>query len=245
MPGSRGGKKKEELLPPPKEKKKASQAEIQADNKATGQQGKASAAIICGSYSYSSISNRRTKAEIADEFHKRNKLELDNKQLRENERIYQKHHHTHSLRRMAHNKVFDKGKAVALGLAYSLSKNRLEKANRGSEGEIPCCSAQGDSSDYDTDADEKIQKVLAMLPPLPASSSMTSQPPATGSGAGQQEQTPPSPSKAETASLGRQGIHKTPPPPAGGQAKKPPMTPSVQQLFETVESAEQKAKEKK
>ncbi len=85
MPGSRGGKKKEELLLPPKEKKKASQAEIRADNKAAGQQGKALAAVVHSGYGYSSISNQRTKAQIADEFHKRNKLELDNKQAMENE----------------------------------------------------------------------------------------------------------------------------------------------------------------
>ncbi len=96
------------------------------------------------------------------------------------------------------------GKAVAPGRAYSESKNQLEKKNRGDEGKVPRRSVQGDSSDYDTDGDEKMQPVLAKLPPLPASSSahsMTSQPPATGSRAGQQEAPPPLPSKVGQAPL--------------------------------------------
>ncbi|MCP4548475.1 MAG: hypothetical protein GY835_18615 [bacterium] len=234
--------KKEEVLPPPKEKKKASQAEIRADNKAVGQQGQASAAVIRSSYGYSSVASRRTKAEIADEFHERNKLMLDNKQAMENRRIYQKHHDTHSLRRTACNKVFERGKLVSPGIAYSESKNRLERANLGSDREPPRRSAQGENSDYDTDADEKMQKVMAMLPPLPASSSMTLQLPATESGAGKRGQTPlPPPSQAGSASLGRQGIHKTPPPPAGGQAMKSPISPSVEKFFESVKAVEQKA----
>ncbi len=232
MLGSRG-KKKEEQLPPPKEKKKASQAEIRVDNKATGQQGKASAAIIRDSYGYSSVSDQRMKAEIADEFHKRNKLVQDNMKAQENERVYQKYHDTHALRRLACNKVFNRGKAVTPGQAYLLSKNHLEMKNRGPEGKIPRRSAQGDSTDYDMEGDENMKKVLATLLPLPASPPMTSQPPATGSGACQQEQTsPPPPSKAGQALLSRQGIHETPPSPVVGQAEKTPLTPNVQKLFD-------------
>ncbi len=98
MLGGGRGKKKEETLLPPKEKKRASPAEIRAENQAMGQQGKASAAAVRGSYGFSSVSGRRTKGEIADEFHKRIKLEQDNKKAWETEQIYQKHHHDHVLR---------------------------------------------------------------------------------------------------------------------------------------------------
>ncbi len=205
MPGSKGGKKKDERLPLPKEKKKASPAEVQADNKATGQRGKASVAATRVSYGYSTVCSWHTKAEIADEFHARNALEWDDMKARHNQSVYQKYHDTHMLRQLARNRVFDQGKAIAQGRAYSLSKNQLEKKNRGEEEKVPQRSAQGDSSDYDTEGDDNMQKVLATLPPLPAlplAPSTTSQPPATGSRAGPQESPLPPPSKVEQASLG-------------------------------------------
>ncbi len=76
MPGSGKGKKK--VQPPPvKEKKGPSPAEIRAENRATGQQGKASAASVRAGYGLSTICNRRSKAEIAAEFRARNDLEKD------------------------------------------------------------------------------------------------------------------------------------------------------------------------
>ncbi len=162
MPGSKAGKKKEEWLLPPKEKKKAS-----SDDKAMGQKGKALAAAIRGSYSYSTVASWHMKAQIAEEFHKRNALEQDNAKVQENQRIYQKYHNTHGLRQLARNRVFDTGEAVAPGNAYSESKNQLEKRNRGDEGKVLRCSAQGDSSDYDTEADEKIKKVRLHCHPYP------------------------------------------------------------------------------
>ncbi len=197
----RRGKKQGEALPPPKEKKRASPAEIWADDKATGQEGKVSAAVIRSSYGYSSMVNRRTKAQINEDFQKRNWLMRDNEEARQNQRVYQEYHDAHTLRQLARNKVFAKGKLVARGVAYSESKNRLEKVNMGSDRKPWPRSVQGEGSDYDMEGDENIKEVLAKLPPLPVSSSMTSQPPATGSGAGQQEPPPP-PSKAGSASLG-------------------------------------------
>ncbi|MCP4603202.1 MAG: hypothetical protein GY847_22255 [Proteobacteria bacterium] len=55
MPGSGRGKKREEALPPPKEKPRAMQAQIRAENQATGQQGMASAAAARASYGLSSV----------------------------------------------------------------------------------------------------------------------------------------------------------------------------------------------
>ncbi len=80
MPGSGKGKakeKKDKDQPPPqqKEKKKVSPAEVQAENKATGQQGKALAASVHVSYHYSTVCGQRSKAEIAEELHARNALE--------------------------------------------------------------------------------------------------------------------------------------------------------------------------
>ncbi len=127
MPGNGRGKKKDERLLPPKEKKKASQAEVRAENKATGQQGKALAAAVRSSYGYSTICGWRSKAEIAEEFHARNDLEWNNMQAWHNQRVYQKHHDDHALRWLACNHTFDQGRAVAKGRAYSLIKNQLEK----------------------------------------------------------------------------------------------------------------------
>ncbi len=148
------------------------------------------------------------------------------------------------LRRNVRNKAFDGGRMVAKSsVAHSESKNRLERVRLGTEKKIPPCSVQGENSDYDTEGDEQIQKVLATLPPL-ASSSTTSQPPATGSGAGQQPP-PPWPSKAGLASLSQQAIHKTPPPSVSEQAKEPTLSSSVAKFFDDHKALEQKGGEQK
>ncbi len=96
MPGNgKRSKKKETLL---KEKKGTSSAEVQADNRASGQQGMASAVAVCASYGQSTICNCRMKAEIYEEFLARNKLELDNAKARHNTQIYRKFTQEHALR---------------------------------------------------------------------------------------------------------------------------------------------------
>ncbi len=96
MPGNgkRQPKKKE---PAPKEKKGTSSAEVRADNKASGQQGMASAAAVHASYGQSTICHHRMKAEIYEEFLTRNKLELDNAKAGHNRQIYQKFTQEHAL----------------------------------------------------------------------------------------------------------------------------------------------------
>ncbi len=215
MPGSGRGKKKAEP-PPVKEKKGPSTAEIRAENKATGQQGKASAASVHAGYGLSMICNCRSKAEIAAEFWARNDLETGNTLAWHNRQIYQRFYDDHKLRRTARNSIFWRGKAVAEGSpCYSLSKNQLEKHKWRPKEEVPWHSMNGDSTDYDTEADEKMSQVLATLPPLvtlPLAPSLP-QPPATDSGAGLQAPPPPppTPSRAEQASLSRKAIHHTPP----------------------------------
>ncbi len=241
MPGSGRGKKKAE---PPlvKEKKGPLSAEIRADNKATGQQGKASAASVRAGYGLSMICNRRSKAEIAAEFQARNDLEKDNTLAQHNRQIYQRFHDDHNLRRMACNCIFWRGKAVAEGSAcYSLSKNQLEKEKQGPKEEVPERSANGDSTDYDTEGDESMHQVLATLPPLTALplAPSISQPPATGSGAGLQKlplppTPPPTTSKAEQASLSHNAIHHTSPASESEQEvhAKQSLSPNVQALFD-------------
>ncbi len=98
MPGSRRGKKRKEPLPA-KEKKGTSTTEAWADNKATGQQGKASAASVCAGYSLSTICGRKSKAKIAAEFLARNRLETNDVLAQHNQQIYQKHYDDHILKR--------------------------------------------------------------------------------------------------------------------------------------------------
>ncbi len=239
MLGSRRGKKKDKDQPSlqQKEKKRVLQAEVRAEDKATGQQGKASAASVRVSYGFSMVSGQHSKAEIAEEFHARNALEWNNMKAWYNQSIYQKYHDNHVLRWLARNSLFNRNKAIAAGSrAYSLSKNQLEKKNQGLEEKVPDRSAQGDSTDYDMEGDENMQKVLAILPPLtalPLAPSMTPQPPATSSRAGLQE--PPPPSKEEQASLSHKGIHYMPPASDAGQAerlKEKLLSPSVQAVFD-------------
>ncbi len=128
MPGSRKkqSKKKEPLE---KEKKGPSPAEIRAENRATGKQGKASAVSVRASYSQSTICGCRMKAEICAEFQAQNKLEMDNAKAWHNRQIYQRFADNHKLKWKEHLHVFWRGQALGEGHpCYSLTKNQLEKA---------------------------------------------------------------------------------------------------------------------
>ncbi|MCP4545417.1 MAG: hypothetical protein GY835_02985, partial [bacterium] len=87
--------------------------------------------------------------------------------------------------------IYKQNWTVATGsIAHSLSKNQLEEINRGPNGEVPDRSADGYSTDYDSEGDEDMEQILASMPPLPAQSLM---PPTTDSGAGEDEFQPPDP----------------------------------------------------
>ncbi len=109
---------------------------------------------------------------------------------------------------------------------------------------MPDHSLHGDSSDYDTEGDEDMQKVLAIMPSLitlPLAPSI-SRPPATGSRSGLQETPPPSlppssPSKIEQVSLSRNTIHSTPPAPKAGQAEKASWSLRAVTFFDEAETA--------
>ncbi len=252
MPGSRRGKKRDQPPPPQKEKKGVSQAEIWADNRAMGQWGMASAASVRATYSLKMVCGRRSKAEIAAEFWARNALEQNDTLARHNRLIYQKFHDDHNLRWTKCSSIFWRGKVVADSQPfYSLSKNQLEKEKWGPKEEVPERSMNGDSTDYDTEGDESMKKVLETLPPLTALplAPSISQLPATGSGAGlQKPPLPPTPlpttSKAEQASLSRKAIHRTPPASESEQEvrAKQSLSPSIQALFDRQEKQEAEQK---
>ncbi len=105
MLGSGKGKKKKEL-PLAKEKKGMLTAEVRADSKATGQQGKASAASVRAGYGLSTICGRKSKAEIGAEFSAQSKLEMDNTLARHNRQIYQKYYDDHVLKRQQRHHIF-------------------------------------------------------------------------------------------------------------------------------------------
>ncbi len=94
----------------------------------------------------------------------------------------------------------------------------MELKKRGKDKVVPKRSAQGDSTDYDTEADEQMKKVLAKLPPLPVQPTKTPTP-------------SPPPSRVEQAPLSRKAIHGTPPASEAEQAKTP-ISPSVQAVFD-------------
>ncbi len=168
--------------------------------------------------------------------------------------IYQRYHDDHAVRWNAHNHVFWRGNAVAEGSrCYSLSKNQLEEEKRGPKQEVPPRSAQGDSTDYDTECDENMKQVLATLPSLttlPLAPSV-SQPPATDSGAGLQKlpppkTPPPTTSKAEQAPLSHKAIHHMPLASEAEQAErsKESWSPGVKAVFNEAEKREAEQKKK-
>ncbi len=81
-------------------------------------------------------------------------------------------------------------------------KNKQELHKRGPNKEVLTHSAEGDSTDYDMEADTHLHEMLAeMLPPtvLPLAPSLP-QSPAADSGAGQQPLPPPAPPPPPTTS---------------------------------------------
>ncbi|MCP4546538.1 MAG: hypothetical protein GY835_08755, partial [bacterium] len=108
-------------------------------------------------------------------------------------------------RRFAQIVAYKQDRMVSMGsIAQSSSKNRLEEVNHGPIGEIPSRSNDGYSTDYDSEGDEGMERVLASMPshpPLPVT------PPTTDDGAGEDEFLPPDPfpSKKE-ASLSPQAF---------------------------------------
>ncbi len=125
--------KKDQPLLSQEEKKEMLQTEVRTENKATDQQGEASAAAVHADYGcFSMACSRCSKAEIAEEFHTRNALEWNHTMAQHHQNVYQKCHDAHALRRLARNSLFNQNRAVAAGSrAYSLSKDQLEEANRG------------------------------------------------------------------------------------------------------------------
>ncbi len=112
---------------------------------------------------------------------------------------------------------------------------------------MPAHSVAGDSTDYDTETDEKMRQVLAEMPPLttlPLAPSLP-QPPAAGSGAGLQ--TPPPPPTTSGALLMRKALHTTPPASDVEQAVRPkqPLLPSVQAVLDTHVRLQKEDEEKK
>ncbi len=219
MLGSEDGKK--DQPPPPQEGEKGVlQAKAWAEDKVTTQQGEASPEVVWTGYGhYSMVYGQCTKAKIAEEFYARNVLVQNPKLVQHNLDLYQKCHIAHQRRCLACNSLFNQNQTVAVGsAAHSLSKNQLEDANRGLNREVADRSMHGDSTDYDTEGDDDMQQVLAVMPSLtalPLASSFP-QPPATSSRAGLQElqslPTPPStfPSAIGLALLRHDAMHGMP-----------------------------------
>ncbi len=247
MPGN--GKRQKKKEPPLKEKKGMSGAEVRAVDRASGQQGLASAAAIHAVYGHSTVTNRRTKAKIQQEFEARNKLELDADKARHNYQIYRKYTQDHALRRESRLECFGRGRALSRGHMYfSDSRNKLALHKRGQNNEVPTHSADGDSTDYDTEADTGLQMMLAEMPPLstlPLAPSLP-QPPTTDSRAGQQPPLPPPTTSGAGKGLGRKAIC-TPPASDAEQAgcTKQLVLPSVQSVLDTHADWQRQAEEKK
>ncbi len=99
---------------------------------------------------------------------------------------------------------------------------------------MPKRSTQGDSTDYDTEADEQMKEVLATLPPLPVQPTTTPTP-------------SPPPSRVEQVPLSRKAIHGTPLASEAEQAKTP-LSPNVQAVLDEAKRLEiqrEEAKKKK
>ncbi len=143
--------------------------------------------------------------------------------------VYQKCHVIHQYRCLAHNSLYRRNQTVAVGSpAHSLSKNQLEEANRGPNHEVADHSMDGYSTDYDTEGDDDMQQVLALMPSLTALllASFFPQPPAINNGAGLQGLQPsPLPLSTFSSALGptllRQNATLSVPPAIGAvQAEK-------------------------
>ncbi|MCP4548692.1 MAG: hypothetical protein GY835_19720, partial [bacterium] len=144
---------------------------------------------------FSTVMGRRTKAEFRDEFYKRNAYVRSFFIARDHLRAYQECHVAHQRRCFARIVTYKQDQTVATGsIAHSLSKNQLEEANRGPTGEIPSRSDDGYSTDYDSEGDEGMERILASMPSQPPRPVM---PPTTDDGAGEDEFQPPDPFPSE------------------------------------------------
>ncbi len=150
---------------------------------------------------------RRTKAEFREEFYKRNAYIRSFFVAQDNLRAYQECHVMHQCRRFARIVMYKQNRTVATGsISHSLSRNQLEETNRGPTGEIPGCSDDGYSTDYDSEGDEGMERILASMPSQPPRSVM---PPTTDGGAGEDAFQPPDPFPSE---------RETPPLPPASEA---------------------------
>ncbi len=194
---SASGEEKKDQSPPPKEKEEeAIQAQAQAGSGTVdSQEGAMDIPPWTGYGRFKMVMGRRSKAEFAEAFYARNALAPSYYTARHHLDAYKKCHDVHQRRRLSRNVRYYRCEPVEVGSwAYSLSKNQLEEANRGPNHEVPDRSMDGNSTDYDSEGDEGMQLVIALMPSLMALPLATSfpQPPATGSGAGLQElQLPP------------------------------------------------------
>ncbi len=143
--------------------------------------------------------------------------------------VYQKCHDAHQRRCLACNSLYNRNQTVAVGSrAHSLSKNQLEEANWGPNQEVADRSMHSNSTDYDTEGDQDMERVLTVMPSLTALPMASSFPqlPATGSRAGLQELQPPPmlpsafPSAIGPALLRQDAMHGMPLAFEAGQAEK-------------------------
>ncbi len=123
--------KKDQLPPPQEEEKGVMQAEAQAEEENTNQQGDTTPVPPWTGYDrFSTVCGRRSKAEFAEEFYARNALVQNYKLAQYNLDAYQKCHIAHQRRRLACNSLYWRNWTTAAGLrVHSLSKNQLEEAN--------------------------------------------------------------------------------------------------------------------
>ncbi len=103
------GRRQKKKETPPKDKKGMSSAEVRAEDRASGQQGLASAAATHVSYGQSKVTKRWMKAEIKEVFQARNRLELDDHKARHNFQIYSKYTQEHAHRCNIRLECFGRG----------------------------------------------------------------------------------------------------------------------------------------
>ncbi len=163
MPGNgKNGKRKKGVIEP-KEKKAMSSAEAKADDRASGQQGLVSAMAAHAS----TVTQHRSKDEILAEFRAQNDLEKDAEKVRHNYQIYSRYYQEHARRCKICLEYFKWSRALGEGHpCFFDSKNLQELKKRRLNKIVPHHSAEGDSTDYNTEADTLMQEVLAEMPPL-------------------------------------------------------------------------------
>ncbi len=169
------GKKKEEAKEL-KEKKTTSCAETKADDKASGQQGLASAMASHASYGQSMVTKRQMKAEIQKEFWAQNKLTGNAEVAKYSENCYRVYKQKQEQRCNTCLEVFGRDHALApQHSCFSHGKHLQEQERCDTQG--PPHSVSGHSTDYDTEGDEQIRQVLAHMAALPPVPSLQQAPP--------------------------------------------------------------------